>query len=49
MTNWRGILKIPERFLLRKNQIIENSLRFEKPFYILGDSKESLSPIFQFS
>jgi hypothetical protein len=28
MTNWRGILKIPERFLLRKKQVIKTSLRF---------------------
>jgi hypothetical protein len=30
MTNWRGILKIPESVLLRTNQIIKNSLRFVK-------------------
>jgi hypothetical protein len=30
LTNWRGILKIPERFLSRKNQIIKTSLIFEK-------------------
>jgi hypothetical protein len=28
LTNWRGILKIPERFLLRTNQIIKTSLIF---------------------
>jgi hypothetical protein len=49
LTNWRGILKIPERFLSRTNQIIKTSLIFEKRCHILGDSKESLSPIFQFS
>jgi hypothetical protein len=32
LTNWRGILKIPERFLSRTNQIIKTSLRFEKSF-----------------
>jgi hypothetical protein len=32
LTNWRGILKIPERFLLRTNQIIKTSLIFEKRF-----------------
>jgi hypothetical protein len=29
-TNWRGILKIPERFLSRTNQIIKMSLIFAK-------------------
>jgi hypothetical protein len=32
LTNLRGILKIPERFLLRENQIIKTSLIFEKSF-----------------
>jgi hypothetical protein len=30
LTNWRGILKIPERFLSRTNQIIKTSLIFAK-------------------
>jgi hypothetical protein len=30
LTNWRGILKIPERFLSRTNQIIKTSLIFSK-------------------
>jgi hypothetical protein len=30
LTNWRGILKIPKRFLSRTNQIIKTSLIFEK-------------------
>jgi hypothetical protein len=30
MTNWRGILKILERFLSRKKQIIKTSLIFAK-------------------
>jgi hypothetical protein len=32
LTNWRGILKIPERFLLRTNQLIKTSLKFENCF-----------------
>jgi hypothetical protein len=28
LTNWRGILKIPKRFLFRTNQIIKMSLIF---------------------
>jgi hypothetical protein len=49
LTKWRGILKIPERFLLRTNQIIKTSLIFENRFIFWEISKESLSPIFQFS
>jgi hypothetical protein len=49
LTNWRGILKISERFLKRTKQIIKTSLIFEKKNHILGYSKEALSHIFQFS